>query len=112
MYVDPSVLICIEASKRLRQTLQLDAQLNEVVKEDDTSSLFVILLQKQSYGGVRQSVSKSRECLLELVEVDVARAIAIEPSEAILPIRDVLPQSRKLVETDSSCVIPIEHHDH
>lgn len=112
MNVNPSVLICVESSERLRQTLQLNAQLDEVVEEDDAFSLFVILLEKHPDGGIGQSITETRESLFELVEVDLTRVVPIETAKALLPIRHVLPQSREFVKSDGSCVILVEHHDH
>lgn len=46
MNVDPSVLIRVETTEGVGKTLKLNAELNEVVKEDDASALFVKLLQE------------------------------------------------------------------
>jgi len=70
--VDPSVLICVETTEGVGETLKLNAELNEVVEEDNASALFVKLLQEQPDSLIGEPVAESGECLLELVEVDVA----------------------------------------
>jgi hypothetical protein len=53
--LNPSILVCVKSSERLRQTLKLDAQLDEVVEEDAALRLSVILLQEKPHSLVVNS---------------------------------------------------------
>ncbi len=54
----------------------------------------VFLFDKRQYLR-RQGVSKARKSVLELMSINRAGAVAVKVREDSLPIRDVLPESRK-----------------
>ena len=55
----------------------------------------------------REVVSKLVEGLPELVGVDGARVVAVEVAINVLPVLDVFPQSRELVEADRPATIRV-----
>ena len=55
----------------------------------------------------REVVSKLVEGLPELIGVDGARVVAVEVAVDVLPVLDVLPQSRELVEADRPAAIRV-----
>lgn len=54
-------------------------------------------------------LTESSQCLLKLVLVDEARVVSVVGAEDVLPVRDVLPHSGKLVEVHPSFVLPVKH---
>lgn len=112
MNVDPPVLVCVEATEGVGQTLELNAKLDEVVEVDHSSACFVVFFEKEAYALIGESVAKSDECLLEFVEVDMAGIVSIKSPKAMLPIRDIFPQAGKFVKPDRTSVVLVEHHYH
>jgi len=70
--LNPSILVCVKSSERLRQTLKLDAQLDEVVEEDAALRLSVVLLQEKPHSLVGEAIPERDQRLLQLLEVDVS----------------------------------------
>lgn len=54
-------------------------------------------------------LTESSQCLLKLVLVDEARVVSVVGAEDVLPVRDVLPHTRKLIEVHPSFVLPVKH---
>ena len=55
----------------------------------------------------RQVVSELLECLLKLLSVYRARVVSVEVLEDALPVLDVLPQARELVEADRPAPVSV-----
>ena len=55
----------------------------------------------------REVVSKLVEGLSELVGVDGARVVTVEVAVDVLPVLDVLPQARELVEADRPAPVSV-----
>lgn len=54
-------------------------------------------------------LTEASESLLQLVFVDEPRVVLVIRPEDVLPVGDVLPDSRKLVEVHATLVVPIKH---
>ena len=55
----------------------------------------------------REVVAKLAEGLVELLSIDRARVVPVEVTIYVLPVLDVLPQPRKLVEPDRSAPVRV-----
>lgn len=54
-------------------------------------------------------LTESSQCLFKLILVNEAGVVPVVGPEDVLPVRDVLPHSGKLIEVDPTFVFPVEH---
>jgi len=115
--LDPPVAIGVEASKRFADLFDDDARADKTVKGDpwgwhSTSNNLVgfdiifLLYEVKQWGG--QVVSELGEGVTKFTAIYRPRAITVEMLENILPVLDIFPQTRELVETDGSAAVGIE----
>lgn len=89
--------------------MQNHAALNKIIKVYRSPTHTIVLPQDRTDYRIGQTVAKTDKCIFQLVLIDVAAAVAIKRSEAILPVGDILPESAKFLETNCAAVFLVEH---
>ena len=74
----------------------------------EEGALTVLGLEEAEERG-REVVAELLQRIGELLPVDRARAVTVEVAEDVLPVLDVLPQARELVEPDRSAPVRVLH---
>ena len=100
--INDSTLIGVEFPKRVSESLQHDTTLNEVVQLHRVGTGTVEHTHAHRTEVRGQPVTERSECSREFLLVDRTRVVCIKPVKATLPILDVFPEGRKLMDVDGT----------
>lgn len=110
--VNPTIHVSVVSSESAGESLQLDAELNEIIECDMAFGFAIIASHQDSIELVRETIAESGESLFQFIEINVARIIAIERAKTIEPVGDVTPEIAKLLKIDGPRMVTIKHADH
>lgn len=115
--LDPPITVGVETAERFAKLFDDDAGADKSIERDaggrsstgnSLVGLSIIFLLYEVKQRGRQVVSKLSESVAKFCTVNSSGTITVEMSEDVLPVLDILPQTRELVETDRSATVCIE----
>lgn len=92
-----SVLVGVILTKGWGKRVQQDAALDEVVEQNGALSDAIEFADQHFYEPVWESIAERSQSRLKLVLVNGSRAVGVETTKAILPIRDVSKMSHLFI---------------
>lgn len=109
---DVAVAVVVVLLEDVRHPLEADAGLDEEVEAEDALVALVVGLEQQLDEALREAVAEGDEGVVELVELDVARAVGVEAVKQGPPRGQEGPEPAELVEADGPRPVAVEHPDH
>lgn len=106
------IAIIIILLEHIRHALQADASLHKEIEAHDAVAALVVRAKEKLDKARAEPVAKRHQCVVELVQADVARLVHVEAIEQRPPGGQEGPEPAKLLKPDGTAAVAVEHADH